>query len=687
MPINGVDVPTHSIAGFDFVVFKQPGGMLDTVTGGLSVTLGLSLPNDNNSRTNIETTIDDLEGPDENEWPDVSQFTVAVRGASANVWPNDGFIMAAVDHSWFDDQGAPIPDASRPVIRDGIEIVSAEIEDEGEVETSVMDVELGFSVAPVSLRRRSLQHLRSDAGRGLADADLVEHRAGGEPGGDDVRRPRRHRRGPRHPGPRRSGHRRIARRSARGSDWTFRPEVLHVARSTDVVPDLTLHELQIARGGDDDQPIRIVDSAIESLPEHSYLTATYETVLAERRLASIGLEFCPQDAAVLPADEPLVPCAGGAPLAPTVVEIDARDFFDDADTEGIPLDEPAGTAPYIVYGSRDHGGCEDCSSQFRIAARLFDVERVHVDLMHNQGFLGEDGIDVDAVLGSAQPLNVVLHFDTDDFTGKGAETDITATLTEIPAGAVSVSQHDDLLRPLMLRTELAGPVDAIDTTFTTRQAGGDEREIRGHASASPVPRELRVDWLSTKPTAGTLNRVTYSASHATDVVLDAEVSTAESRASNARHVISGTAHLPGAGPSGPSHVSAEWTQTLDDNNEMKLDELEVQGCAPAEKQVCDNAVDVVVRHDHDYDAGAGAAEIMPAVLPAIPDDALGDDGRHPEFTEWPAGEGVRAVLRPDGDWGAHVSVRNVRSARVPQRPRDPRTVDRPGRSCVRRQRL
>ena len=258
------------------------------------------------------------------------------------------------------------------------------------------------------------------------------------------------------------------------SDWTFRPEVLHVARSTDVVPDLTLHELQIARGGDDDQPIRIVDSAIESLPEHSYLTATYETVLAERRLASIGLEFCPQDAAVLPADEPLVPCAGGAPLAPTLVQIDARDFFDGADTEGIPLDEPAGADPYVVYGSRDHGGCVACPSQFRVAARLFDVARVHVDLTHDEGFLKENGIDVDAVLGSAQPLDVVLHFDTGDSTGKGTETDITASLTEIPAGAVSVSQHDDLLRPLMLRTALAGPVDAIDATFTSRKVGGDE---------------------------------------------------------------------------------------------------------------------------------------------------------------------------------------------------------------------
>ncbi len=76
-------------------------------------------------------------------------------------------------------------------------------------------------------------------------------------------------------------------------------------------------------------------------------------------------------------------------------------------------------------------------------------------------------------------------------------------------------------------------------------------------------------------------------------------------------------------------------------------------------------MDVVVARDFAYTPD----EIAAVNLPEIPDQTFGDDGRHPEFTPWPAGEGIRAILRPrDVGWGVHASVRNVSEVRYGSDP-------------------
>ncbi len=294
------------------------------------------------------------------------------------------------------------------------------------------------------------------------------------------------------------------------SDWTFRPEVIHVARSSEVTPALDLHELQLARGGDDDEPLVANESRLDPLPEHSYLVVTYETVDDVRRLERIGVEFCPEDASALPAGEVVVPCTEGSPLAPNEARVDIRDFFDDTDVGDIPLDNPAGPESYIVYGSRDRAGCKACPSQFRIASRVNGARRVSVDLTHNWGLLQEDRLDVDATLASrATDRRRTPLRQTDLSRGRGRRrlapvgatggtvTDADATISEIPAGVFHLEQRRDNLQPFRLRTDLPGPAASLDGTFSVRRHSGDFLEVRGNVSVAPVPQTVTVDWYRT----------------------------------------------------------------------------------------------------------------------------------------------------------------------------------------------
>ena len=394
--IDGVEIPTFAMTGIDTIITKLSGGVVDSwpACGWRSRS---TFPTTTTPAADIAYRTDDLDAPADNEFPDATMFTFGVTNFGAGgFWPNDGYLLEAVEHSW-DTNDTPQPESYRPAIRDEIEVTSVDDPRSGDTALPSDDRVVGGAVA---VRGRLVQRVRPllpqdsrtqiswntaptpTAATTQFDIDVVTGEGKGIDGHDEVVIDAT-----------------LSALPAR-SDWTFRPEVIHVARSSEVTPALDLHELQLARGGDDDEPLVAKESRLDPLPEHSYLVVTYETVDDVRRLERIGVEFCPEDASVLPAGEVVVPCTEGSPLAPNEARVDIRDFFDGTDVGDIPLDNPGGPESYIVYGSRDRAGCKACPSQFRIAARVNGARRVSVDLTHNWGLLQEDRLDVDATLAS-----------------------------------------------------------------------------------------------------------------------------------------------------------------------------------------------------------------------------------------------------------------------------------------------
>ena len=228
-----------------------------------------------------------------------------------------------------------------------------------------------------------------------------------------------------------------------------------------------------------------------------------------------------------------------------------------------------------------------------------------VDLTHDWGLLLEDRLDVDATLATAQPIDVVLHFDKltypegegdDDFAPVGATggtvTDADATISEIPAGVFHLEQRRDNWQPFRLRTDLPGPAAHSTVRSPSAAHSGDFLEVRGNASVAPVPQTVTVDWYRTGTAGTSTNRISYAASEPTQVGFHGDITTASDRAAGTRLAIAGTVHVPGGPIDGAHDVRAEWLEKARADGALHLDEVKVSGCKAG--TTCENSVDVVV---------------------------------------------------------------------------------------------
>ena len=502
-------------------------------------------------------------------------------------------------------------------------------------------------------------------------------------------------------------------------DWMLHPNSVSLARSAGPAPDVVMDEVQMASTGS--TPYR-VSGAVEDLPERVdvlvsraggrfargemvscpetpavpvYPTEPFAPCgaapFAPARISVLAQNFLPDDAAADDVRDP--PAAGPFVLYSTQAARFRR----------LPQ-PPCFPRPGRPCPPRRPLWQQTSREYFRVGAALAGVRRALFDATIATG--SDSGFHLlAATAGEEEPTGVLVRLDgrrsTDDDENDGTLVDVQATASRWPADvslvSCSVSGHPAYLEyqgaaPAvapdcnMATTPPAVPYDAAAAfrLLGTMQVVGpglalpsDTARSALHADAQfhigvpgrgdevgggSTPSQIRLDVAKTVGMFGlTATRVTYDANTRTRLKAGAVVTTRTDRGAGRRT----RAHVD---VTVPAHVRAEWTEGP---GAQSLTYLEVVVCERPDvprpvpgrpprprRDICANqpdnrtAVTAVAGPPEESDADL----LSPPELPGLPEFFGGQE--QPPFMPL-TGEGLRAVMRGAGRWGATATVANV----------------------------